>query len=179
MSCTKNILTREVCVKEFENELNKRKPALIGSSVGLLIFGMLLIFLGVIMMTYIFELGLIFTVVFVFAIILDFWFTIRDFVALRMLKKGKFSVVKDEVCRKAEGKWNYWYMGRRSRIERAKLRDVDNFLYFTRHGKYIVSDTVFSMTDQWDTFYLVVLDGRKPRILAAYHSDMYDGEGCC
>ena len=174
MAETKNILTREVCVKDFEGELEKRKPGLIFSLIGGSIFGAIGLLIGILSMADYFVFGLVVAIVFAFILTVGLWGGMRDFLALRMLKKGRFSFVADEVSRKSEGELVWWYMGRRAKIEHQKIhRGLENFLYFTHHKKYIPSNAVFAYTRQGDLFYLVVLDGSKSP-LAIYHSDMYE-----
>lgn len=174
MAETKNILTREVCVKDFEEELEKRKPAMIFSLVSISFLGIVLIFLGFLLMGYFFAIGLVFNLCFALITSFAIWAAARDFYIMRKLKKGEFSIVEDTVTHKSEGKILYWYMGRQSKWEYSHRRgDLADFLHFEHYDKFIPIRTVFEYTKRGDVFYLVVLNGKKHAV-EVYHSDMYE-----
>ena len=174
MAETKNLLTREICVKNFEGEFEKRKPAMIFSLVSISFLGIVLIFLGFLLMGYFFVIGLVFNLCFALIISFAIWAATRDFGIMIKLKKGEFSIVEDTVTRKAEGKMLYWYMGRQSKWELHRgHKDLVDFLYFKNYGKYITTRTIFEYTKRGDVFYLVVLNGKKYAV-EVYHSDMYE-----
>ena len=72
------------------------------------------------------------------------------------------SLVTDQVSEKRE---ELVSTGRSGRLEKA--------LYFVHYGRYLPSDTVYELTDPGDTFYLVIVEARKPVISLAYHTEMY------
>lgn len=84
--------------------------------------------------------------------------------AMRLVKKDEFSIVKDTVCRLSKSETPRAYFEGK--------REVD-VLYFTKHGRYIASQTIFTLSSVGDTFYLVLLRTKKEKLVFAYHAAMY------
>ena len=170
-------LSREFFKREYKAECKERLKHTIGAYCVLFFLGAIGALLGMALMNFSVIFGAIFLGVFLLTAFLPVWALLDELIILIKINKGKFSIVEDEVANKSEGEVSDLFVRRFSFMTMSSR--FENALYFAHYGRYLPKKTVFSMTDQWDTFYLVVLDGRKPRILAAYHSDMYDGEGCC
>ena len=172
MPNTKTVLSREYCKNEYKRKYKEKMRACIGAYLILFFFGILGALLCIPLMKGIFVIGIAYFVVFALVVLLVIWQTAFEIRILKKLDRGEFSIVKDEVCRKVEGEVPDLIIGRFSfGTIRQRIQDV---FYFTHYGRYRPSDAVFALTDQWDTFYLMVLDDNKKTILLAYHSDMYD-----
>ena len=179
MSDTKTKLSKEFCKEDFKKERNARRPLMlfvwISSSIG----AAFCFLLSLLLYSYSFTVGLIISLCVASIPVFNIVQIIVDIITMRMVNQGKFSIIKDEVCEKVDGKWFYWYFGRLPSQNFGHRYSLDEkcqkMLDFTRHGIYVTTPSVYGYTNQYDTFYLMVLDGRK-KPLIAYHSDMYDCE---
>ena len=81
-------------------------------------------------------------------------------IELCRLKNIDLVIVKDEVCRISRG-------------EREGRGTVD-VLYFARYGRAAPSSAQLALTELGDEYYLVITEGEKPKIVACYHTKMYE-----
>ena len=82
---------------------------------------------------------------------------------LYKIKKGKFEIIEDTLCQKAE-EWRHYY----------RNSQKENSLYF-RCGRVAVEDEVYSYSNVGDKFYIVILKSKsktKPQL--AYHAKYYE-----
>ena len=86
---------------------------------------------------------------------------IKNIIAVRLVKKDGFSIIKDTVCRLSKGEGG----GRHASVDA---------IYFTKHGRFVPEQSVFDITSLHDEFYLVVLNDKKKEIKFAYHTMMCD-----
>ncbi|MBO7170465.1 MAG: hypothetical protein J6W28_04725 [Clostridia bacterium] len=162
MAETKNLLTREYVKEELLKTQKYHFYHVLFLFFGALPFIALCLWGGIYLTLHgsIFCIGLpILTGV---TLLLALYLLISKGVALSKARRGVFSLVTDQVSEKTE---ELVYAGRHRRLEQV--------LYFVHYGRYLPSDTVYQLTDMGDTFYLVVIDGRKPTIAKAYHTKFY------
>lgn len=157
---TKNIITREACKKDLRH---MAKAALLQDAV--LLGVMLLIFVPLILLSisvvnHILPLGLVLILMCAFPPALFIYRIVLDAITIKAVNRGGFSIVKDTVCRLSKGE--------------LEARHTVDVIYFTRYGRYIASGMTFDMSCVWDEFYLVILHGKKEKIVSAFHSAMYE-----
>ena len=87
---------------------------------------------------------------------------IRDWRRLKKAERNEFSVAVDTVSRVAPGETIY----RRHAFFRVspgrfhfRAAPPEDAIYFSEHGRFVPSRTVFQMTSEGDTFYLLILSG--------------------
>jgi len=80
---------------------------------------------------------------------------------LRLIYKGEFSIVTDEVNWMSEGE--------------SEGRKTVNAVYFYRYGRYVIwSSATWGITHPGDTFYLVILHTKKSKIINAFPTKIYE-----
>lgn len=113
----------------------------------------------------------------VFLIYIGFWTLFDSFKKRKMMNNGNFYITTDKVY---NTKKKYHYFSRH--------RPVDYFLYFEKHGEYIIPmsnyecSEMFSMSDTGlyryseigDEFYLIMAEGKKEQILLVYNKKMFE-----
>ena len=118
------------------------------------------IFFGISISKHIVLLAVIFAVILsvppvVFAVRLA-----MSIIDLCRLKNIDLVIVKDEVCRISRGE--------------AEGRGTVDVLYFARYGRAAPSSAQLALTELGDEYYLVITEGEKPKIVACYHTKMYE-----
>ncbi len=162
MAQTKNLITREMCKAEM---LKKEKHAFILSLLLLIAAIPAFILLGVATSWLANAYSWFFIIYIVLSsllMILALVSTVMQGVCVAKIKRGAFSLVTDRVSVKTE-----------ELVSNGRSRRLEQVLYFVHYGRYLPSETVYQLTDVGDTFYLAVIDSRKPEITLAYHADMY------
>ncbi len=84
-----------------------------------------------------------------------------SFIILYRAKKGKFTITKETLCYKMKEHVQYY-----------KHNGIENALYF-HCGRVSVDDEVYSSANVGDSFYIVILKGRKAPYLV-YNSKHYE-----
>lgn len=77
----------------------------------------------------------------------------------KRVQRGEISVVVDKVVRFGE--------------EFRRYRRFANVIYFRDYGKYVQEESL-SLTSHGDEFYVVILNGKRKRIYAAYNMKIYE-----
>ena len=96
----------------------------------------------------------------IFFVITVFYLYYAD---LYKIKTGKFEIIEDTLCQKAE-EWRRYY----------RNSQKENSLYF-RCGRVAVEDEAYSYSNAGDKFYIVILKSKsktKPQL--AYHAKYYE-----
>ena len=162
---SKNLLTREFCKKELlrwaKGEL---LPDVVLLAIMLFVF-VPFIFLSISIAKYILILGIVLALICAVVPIIFVCRIILDMIALRLVKQGGFSIVKDTVLRLSKDELS------KNDSEGGQYVDV---IYFSEHGRYIASGVAFDISSVGDEFYLVILHAKKEKIVFAFHSMMYD-----
>ena len=157
----KNIISRESCKKDLAHLV---KADLFSE---LILFGVVAVFcvpciIGVIFLfKYVSILASVLILACAAPLALFIYKLIKNIIAVRLVKKDGFTIIKDTVCRLSKG-------------EPAGHRHTANVIYFTKYGRFVSEQSVFDLTSLHDEFYLVVLNDKKKEIKFAYHAMMYD-----
>ena len=164
----KQILTRADCEKEL-----KRSYRVIGRGnlIMLLILSVIFIPLSLIPgyivkemndpTTLVYVIAVVATLILVSPILYWIYRVCVDFYHLRLIYKGEFSIVEDEVNWMAEG-------------EREKRLTV-NAVYFYRYDRYVIwSSATWGITHPGDIFYLLILHTKKPTVVNAFPTKIYE-----
>ena len=88
----------------------------------------------------------------------------RDATRLARIRRDGFSIVTDTVMRLSKEIPKTYSEGRRE----------DVVVYFAEHGRCSSLQTPIDLVSVGDTFYLVVLHEKKPRIALAYPTMLYE-----
>lgn len=162
---TKNILSREGCKKELVRfAKGEMLPDIVLFGVMLLIF-IPLICMSAYVMRYIKILGFLFALLCSIAPVIFICRIVLDAMTLRLVNKDCFSIEKDTVSRLSKGEFPKSY---------SEGKNYVDVLYFEKRGRYVATGITFNISSVGDEFYLVILKGKKEKIVFAYHSSMYD-----
>lgn len=115
---------------------------------------------------YIAELFFILAVLLV-AIGFPFFLIIRNLVFYVRITGRHYRIVEDMLVRKVDREFTRVY---------GRVR-YDDVFYFEKYGRYTVPHTersAFDYSSENELFYLIVLNGRRPRIMRAYNTKVYD-----
>ncbi len=115
---------------------------------------------------YIAELFFILAVLLV-AIGFPFFLIIRNLVFYVRITGRHYSIVEDTLVRKVDREFTRVW---------GRVR-YDDVFYFEKYGRYTVPRTersAFDYSSENEMFYLIVLNGRRPRIMRAYNTKVYD-----
>ncbi len=92
---------------------------------------------------------------------------IRNVIFYIKITRRCFTIVEDTLVRKVDREFTRTF-GR---------THYDDIFYFETYGRYTVPRTersAFDYSSENDGFYLIVLKGRKPRIMRAYNTKVYE-----
>ncbi len=92
---------------------------------------------------------------------------IRNVIFYHKITRRCFTIVEDTLVRKVDREFTRAF-GR---------THYDDIFYFETYGRYAVPRTergAFDYSSETDRFYLIVLKGRKPRIMRAYNTKVYE-----
>ena len=162
MAETKNLLTLEFCKQTLLKKEQRSLRFALLFFFGLMPVTITLLVFGIHTVRAYSIFFLFYPAAAILAILALLYLVIYHEVQLGKIKRGAFSLVTDQVSEKRE---ELVSTGRSGRLEKA--------LYFVHYGRYLPSDTVYELTDPGDTFYLVIVEARKPVISLAYHTEMY------
>ena len=99
----------------------------------------------------IYVIAVLATLIFVSPILYWIYTVGSDFYHLRLAYTGKFSIVEDDVSWMSEGE--------------TQNRHTVNAIYFCRYDRCVVKSATWGITNPGDTFYLLILHTKKPRII--------------
>ena len=162
---TKYVLTREACHEEL---IRWAKGSLIPDAVFLAVISLIFVPLFVTCVfaaKYIPVLGIILALTCTVAPAFLVYKTVCDIIRLRLVRKGSFSIVRDTVSRISKGEVPKNY---------SEGRHTVDVVYFTKYGRCASINTPFDLSGVGDEFYLVILHGKKDKIVFTYHSLMYE-----
>lgn len=162
----KNIITREKIVKELKGEAKHMAILFFSFTFGA---SLILLLIGIIVN---FRLRGAGAFVFgIFAVIDMLFASVVVFYIVRMFRYGtdKLIIVEDKlyktvpyekISRSASSNYTIYY---------------DHGLYFKEYGKFTVTSTSLSIDfDGNSDYYLVILNGKKPKILQLYRKNEYE-----
>ena len=163
---TKNSITRESCQKSLFDLL---KLDLILYSVLFAI--MLLLFIPIIIAILsafppglLLVAGVIISLLFLLAPGLLLRQLLKTSAKMRLLKRGKFSIVRDTVYRLAQ----------ENPRNHSEGRSLVHVIYFTTHGRCTCSEMDFVLACAGDEFYLMVLHGKKDEVVNLFSAKRYE-----
>ncbi len=165
---SKNIITRESCKQELKRwaKANLLHDAVL-LAVMLLIFVPLMI-LSIYVAKHVLILGLILALAFAVAPVIFVCRIVLDIVTIRLVERDGFSIVRDTVCRLSKGELPQKY---------SEGRGTVNVIYFAKYGRYVATGTTFDISSIGDECYLVILHGKKEKVIFAFHSAMCEYKG--
>ena len=162
---TKSIITHAGCKKDLLNIVKAnmlQDTVLLG--IMLLIFVPLML-LSISLINHILPLGIVLALMCAIPPALFVYRIVLDVMTVKAVERDGFSIVKDSVCRLSKGEIPKKYAEGRSPVD---------VIFFTRYGRYTASKIAFDMSCIGDEFYLVLLHGKKEKIILAFHSAMYE-----
>lgn len=92
---------------------------------------------------------------------------IRNLIFYNKIMRQRYAIVEDTLVRKVD----------RTGIHSFGPAHNDDFFYFEAYGRYTVPRTersAFDYSSENDPFYLIVLKGRRPRIMRVYNAKVYE-----
>ncbi len=95
------------------------------------------------------------------------WIIAQNTIFFIKISKRQYEIVEDTLMRKVDGE--YVRIGMRSRY--------NDVFYFEKYGRYVVyrsERSAFDYSTETDRFYLIVLKGRKPKIMRVYNTKVYE-----
>ena len=162
----KNLLSRQECqqsaLREAKGTVLIRSAFFFAAAV--LLVPMIAVGFGVLAPVLFLSIPLVvlsFVLLFLFA-----WYLAKSVIALALISRGEFSIVKDIVSQKVAGE-----------AERYRRSPV-NVLYFSVYGRYVCKKTYFDLASEGDEFYVVILNNKKKTIVACYPVTLYDCKEC-
>ena len=157
----KNLLTLDGCKKEL---LRWAKGNLVPDVVIFAILSLIfvpLLFLSIHIAENGVILGVIFALMCAFPAVVSICRIVIDVITLRLIKNNGFSIKKDVAERFSKDEIPRKY---------SEGRRVCDVIYFKEHGRFVATGITFNISFEGDEFYLVVLRGKKDRIVFAYNT---------
>lgn len=150
---TKNIITRKDCAEKMIHGYKTTLFMAAGFTLIMLIFALISFAIGE-------WITVLFGVLFLL-FVLAMW--LKPIIKINRIKKGKFTVVKDRLCRISYETVRY----RRSYIE------VPVF-YFCSGLRVEIHENELQYTEEEDEFFIVILNIQKPRAELMYNAKRYE-----
>ena len=162
---TKIILTREGCQKDL---IGWAKRCLVRDVLLLVVMAVIFVPLFLLSVAVAGEFPALGIPLAVICAAAPLWFVGKIACNIRIFAltaRGGFSLVRDRVRYTAKGETPRKPFGGNSPV---------NVLYFEKYGRYVPSETVFSLTAPGDAFYVARLHTKNGKTVFAYHTAMYE-----
>ncbi len=159
------MITREGCKQDLKRwaKANFLHDAVL-FSVMVLIF-VPLMFLSIYIAKRILVLGVVFALACAVAPVIFIYRIVLDIITVRLVERDSFSIVRDTVCRLSKGEIPQKY---------SEGGDTVDVIYFKKYGRYVASGITFDISSVGDECYLVIVHGKKEKLVFAFHSTMYE-----